>query len=207
MNEPDRRDGADERRRAQLGVETLVVFIAMVLVAATAAALLVQTAGLLQNQSHATSEDSEDQIANRLLLISAVGTINETGDRRLVETINVTVMVGPGADDVDLAKASVDYLGPDTHETRTYAATPTSPDPAAAEFGIHPVADPDGSAPVLTTRQDRLVIEVPLEADEQLTAGDRARIKVVTESGSSQVHVVAVPQTLSQFDDGDAVAV
>ena len=59
--------------RGQVGIETLIVFIAMILVAAIAASVLINTAGYLQNQASATSQDSEDPVSNQVLVISSIG--------------------------------------------------------------------------------------------------------------------------------------
>jgi len=49
------------------------VFIAMVLVAAIAAGVLINTAGFLQSQSEQTGQQSSSQVADRLQVVNTVG--------------------------------------------------------------------------------------------------------------------------------------
>ena len=64
-----------ERDRGQVGIGTLIVFIAMVLVAAIAAGVLVDTAGFLQSKSQQTGEDSTDKVTNRVEVIDTYGVV------------------------------------------------------------------------------------------------------------------------------------
>ena len=76
----------DSGEHGQVGIGTLIVFIAMVLVAAIAAGVLINTAGFLQSQAEQTGQESSAQVTNQLQVISTTGlvtsaevTFNESG--------------------------------------------------------------------------------------------------------------------------------
>ncbi|WP_128475992.1 archaellin/type IV pilin N-terminal domain-containing protein [Halorussus pelagicus] len=70
--------------RGQVGIGTLIVFIAMVLVAAMASGVLVNTAGFLQTKSEQTGQESVDSVVNRLQVTSKVGRVPGMGNRNYI---------------------------------------------------------------------------------------------------------------------------
>ncbi len=58
---------------AEMGVGTLLIFIAMILVAAVAAGVLVQTAYLLQQQAEATGDQALQEVATGVKVITVYG--------------------------------------------------------------------------------------------------------------------------------------
>jgi len=99
--------------RGQVGIGTLIVFIAMVLVAAIAAGVLINTAGLLQSQAESTGQESTDQVANNLQVVSVIG----DGGNEQLDELDLTVALAPGSGPVDLDQVNVSVTGDQTSDS------------------------------------------------------------------------------------------
>jgi len=187
--------------RGQVGIGTLIVFISMVLVAAIAAGVLINTAGFLQSSAEATGQEASDSTTNRLQVVSATGTALDNNE---VGVVSITVKTGPGAGNVDLGETMVQWVGP-TGSYYQLAKDGASGNPDGL-FRVTDVQDGDGSSPVLNDQADRLTIELNLGEDDtseggnfgnELPEGGTATVRITTASGSTTVTKIVVPETLS----------
>ncbi|GAA0206974.1 archaellin/type IV pilin N-terminal domain-containing protein [Halobaculum roseum] len=187
----------DEEERGQVGIGTLIVFIAMVLVAAIAAGVLINTAGFLQSKSQETGQQSSKQVSDRVQEVATVGNVNSAGDA--VDYVNVTVTQAAGAGEIDLQNTTVTWIGPSGTYQLIAAADFDNTSAATGEtFTYDVVKDGDGSAPVLNDNDDRLqyIFDVDQFAGSNLGEGDEVTIKVNTMAGATTEIRFTVPESL-----------
>jgi len=180
--------------RGQVGIGTLIVFIAMVLVAAIAAGVLINTAGFLQSSAEETGQQSSDQVTNRLEVVNTVGEVNTNGE---ISNVDITVKKAPGAANIDLGSTIAQWVD----STGSYDITSTG-DNVDDSFTVSTVQDDDDSittSQVLNDPSDRAVIEFTLDGDGPTTLkeGSSATVRLNTQSGGTTTVRLVVPETLS----------
>ena len=182
----------EEEERGQVGIGTLIVFIAMVLVAAIAAGVLINTAGFLQSKSQQTGEQSSKQVSNRLQEVTTTGHVSSAEE---IDGVNVTVSQAPGAGEIDLTNATITWIGPDG----TYTLVNESVASGNEYFNTNVVKDADDSAPVLNDPDDRLQIYFDLTAapPDTLKEGESVTIEINTMSGATTTIRFTVPEALT----------
>jgi flagellin FlaB len=220
--------------RGQVGIGTLIVFIALVLVAAIAAGVLINTAGFLQTQAEETGTESTDQVSNNINVIGEVGIYNETNSG-LNET-RLTVQRASGSGEIDLSGLSIQYVGDNGFANLVHGTNET----ASGEAGylVQTITAESESDAVITDDGDRYELVIPqgpnainstdgvyddsadvvannddpkLDFDnselEVLTEGQEAELEITTDSGATRNVVVKAPDTFVDQDDGDTVTI
>lgn len=123
----------------QVGIGTLIIFIAMVLVAAIAAAVLIQTSGVLQQKAQTTGTEAIQEVSGNLLVETITGERASATSERLT-TVNLTIRVAAGAGRIDLNQMVI-TAGNATQSVYLTRADATS----ATAYTVEEIRDDDNS--------------------------------------------------------------
>ena len=183
----------DEEERGQVGIGTLIVFIAMVLVAAIAAGVLINTAGFLQTQAEATGEESTSQVSDRLQIVSTSGDVDSS---QKIENLTFIVATSPGSGAVDLNQTTVEFVGEQGQDRFEIDYPSVGNSIVGAESGV------------LSGSSDRAEIEFDIDTttglDNYAAALDEdetVTVTFTTASGASTVKEIRVPTTITSDDN------
>ncbi|MCL9816009.1 archaellin/type IV pilin N-terminal domain-containing protein [Natronocalculus amylovorans] len=180
----------DKNDRGQVGIGTLIVFIAMVLVAAIAAGVLINTAGFLQAQAEATGEETAEQVSDRVEVVSVVGTANDDDE---IDDLNVSVRRAPGAGNIDLSNVVVEVFANGT------SATLVNESDGDNEFTIEQIQGDEDNPETLASSDDRAEIQFSLNENVDgaaLAPGDNVVITITTAAGGTAFVEKRAPSTV-----------
>ena len=206
----------NDNDRGQVGIGTLIVFIAMVLVAAIAAGVLINTAGLLQSQAEATGEESAEQVSDRVQVSTVIGsTIDSDGDdvtEEKIDLIEQTVLRSPGSDDINLQNAIIEVFANGESDTLTFAGDDDSDvfasgediigstdngAPEEGEFGIQTIqGENDGTLADSSDRANLFFYLEQIDPDARLDTGETVSITITTSAGGTAFVEKRAPSSL-----------
>jgi flagellin-like protein len=180
--------------RGQVGIGTLIVFIALVLVAAIAAGVLINTAGFLQSQAEATGEESTSQVSSGVDVVSTYG-FDADGSGG-IEGINMTVSKQAGSEPIDLTSIEIQVVGP--------SGTDLIQDGSGGGYGGFSRTSIEGdSADVLEEQSDRVEISFALSSSGsgELSAGQSAELTITTADGAQTFETLQASDPIQEPED------
>ena len=178
----------DTDDRGQVGIGTLIVFIAMVLVAAIAAGVLINTAGLLQAQAQQTGEETTAEVSDVVQIQEVVGSdtgnyFNGSGAGSKdgeINLLNVSVRLASGSDPINMSQASYTISSPRGNATVISGNKDTAP---IQHTAIQSLDGPNDKTSVLREQEDLLLVQIDLaEVDGIEPLEETQRVKLIAQS-------------------------
>ena len=109
--------GYTKYKKAEMGVGTLIVFIAMLLVAAVAAGVLIQTVMSLQEKSLSTGQQAKTQISTHARVIEVSASNGKNGN---LTDFQELLKLAPGSDPIKLSQVIFTFTTKDRTSTLKY---------------------------------------------------------------------------------------
>lgn len=122
---------------AQVGIGTLIIFIAMVLVAAVAAAVLIQTSGTLQQKAQSTGKQATQEVSSNLMIKSIEGVRAKDSATSLagnISLLKLKVGLNVGSSAVDVNQVVISITDGTTTNNLIYASNDKTYGNAMAGF-------------------------------------------------------------------------
>jgi flagellin FlaB len=177
----------------------------MVLVAAIAAGVLVNTAGFLQATAEDAGQESVNKVTNRVEVLNTHGTVGPNSD---IANLTMTVRLAAGSSSVDLNDTTVKYVSDSEVTTLT---NETSGSYATADsFMLSEIEDDDDSFGVLNSMNDRYEMKINATAIESgastgLETGERLRLEITSRTGGTTQVILTMPQQTAGKSQGNPV--
>jgi flagellin FlaB len=167
-------------KRAEMGVGTMIIFIAMVLVAAVAASVLISTANKVREQAQNTGDQAINNVASGFVVQDVTGKVN-TG-MTAITNITIQVRLQAGSPPVNMDKVTIQFISGSVNRMLVMNSTTSSTTAFKAEQTL---AGASGntwtSANYVVQQGDLITVSI---SDITLSYTTAATIKIVPAYGS-----------------------
>ncbi len=178
-----------------VGIGTLIIFIAMVLVAAVAAAVLIQTSGVLQQKAQQTGKEATAEVSSNLKIVNVVGTRANSALTTPVGTLDIAVELSAGGSTIDFNQVVIKYLNETTPVTLNYS---TTADPT--HFTYDEDRDPSGTGKPVLAPGDLAILRINLTATNQsLNVRSKGTVQIIPETGTMIVKDIVAPASFGTY--------
>jgi flagellin FlaB len=107
-------------KRAEMGVGTMIIFIAMVLVAAVAASVLISTANKVREQAQNTGDQAINNVASGFVVQDVTGTV-DTGTYATITDLSIQMRLQAGSPNMNMDLVSIQFVSGTVNEQLAFA--------------------------------------------------------------------------------------
>ncbi len=108
------------KKKAEMGIGTLIIFISLLLVAAVAAGVLIQTTGSLQSKALTTGDEAKSKISTSVYVVEVSGSDGTNGS---IRTLYELVKLNPGSDGIKMSQTMLSISTQSSSASLKFAGT------------------------------------------------------------------------------------
>ena len=188
MNNKNNKKGAQ-------GIGTLIIFIAIILVAAVAAGVLIQTASSLQSKSLDVGRQSQEKITTDIDVVQVY--VSDTSDGNITSGVadNVTMVIrlGSGSVPVKISDMLLRFDTQDGSQTVTYSGNNTF---STTEFGINYNINGSNHQDDYLSTGDLADITFTYSSTSDIVEGETGTLRLVAKNGAVKPIIITTPSAM-----------
>ncbi|MGM5483991.1 MAG: archaellin/type IV pilin N-terminal domain-containing protein [Nanobdellota archaeon] len=187
-------------KKAEMGIGTLILFIAMILVAAVAAGVLIQTASSLQAKALLTGSKSTSEVSTALTVTRVYG-MNASAEDHELDRTYMNVRLAPGSDPIKFDDLVINVDTANFRNSLVYSGSMNCSDPDNmtnstydGNFGVKFLSSEAKYSRDYLYRGDN--VQICFENPEKITEGKDYKITAVPKAGSQSTVSLRAPDVL-----------
>ncbi len=178
-------------KRAEIGVGTLIIFIAMILVAAVAASVLISTANSVREQAESTGSDAINNVASGFMVTDVIG-YNYLGQNTNISSVSLYARLAAGSPAVNISDVIITLQDESNSYVLVYASSETTNSTEDNEFYVDWKHIAEGMDDNYVGQGDLIEIDI---TGLNLDPRTHVTITIMPESGAETVEEFTTPPT------------
>jgi flagellin FlaB len=163
--------------KGETGIGTLIIFIAIVLVAAIAASVLLGTAGSLQQKALTTGKQTQQEVASGIQVIQVTA---QNGMDGTVENFELLVKLSAGSDPLAINDTTITFDTKNTSQTLVFENVTASVVSGSEYIATYVKTGPDYLVNYLTVGD---IVKIQFNSTNSISQSQTVKIKLVPKRG------------------------
>ena len=181
-------------KKGAQGIGTLIIFIALILVAAVAAGVLIQTASSLQSKSLDVGRQSQEKITTDIEVVQVYA--NDTADGAIngsIDYLTLVARLGSGSSPVKLDDLLVKYDSSSGSQTVTYNQTGGF---SEGSYGITYIISGTNQRAGYLVEGDLISLTFVVGSNTNVTESESSTLRLVAKNGAVKPIDITTPSAM-----------
>jgi flagellin FlaB len=189
----------EKEKKAAQGIGTLIIFIALILVAAVAAGVLIQTAASLQSKSLDIGRASQTKITTDLEVTQVY--VYDTSDGKInggTDNLTIAVRLGTGSSSIKLSDMLIRLDSTDSSRPITYVVNTSASGPSETRYAVDYLLNGTQNVFGYIAPGDMVQFSMTVPSDVNMSEGSRLIVRVVPKDGAIKPVDMHLPPAITE---------